>query len=147
MYALSMPAHYKHDQARTNHTLLTSPPHECLHEEAVQRPEVFEELEATLEAGGLAEVYHAHPVVQANLGQLVIPLALYIDAVKYTINDGVLGFYVYNMLTGCRWLCAVLRRSCVCRCGCKGWCSLSEIWRMLHWSFQALARQEFPAEA
>merc|ERR1712051_610547 len=29
------------------------------------------------------------------------------------------------MLTGCRWLCAVLRRSCVCRCGCKGWYALS----------------------
>lgn len=36
-------------------------------------------------------------------------------------------------------------KSKVCRCSCKGWCSLYEVLSFLRWSFEALADQEYPS--
>ena len=39
---------------------------------------------------------------------------------------------------------AVLKKKDMCRCGCRGWCSIRPIMQFLHWSFAALASGYFP---
>ena len=84
-----------------------------------------------------------HPVAISS-GFTAVPVALYFDAVPYTKNDGVLGIWVVNITTGRRHLIACLRKSKMCRCGCKSWCSLYEVLRFVHWSLKAMAAGEHP---
>jgi hypothetical protein len=88
-----------------------------------------------------------HPaVLAAGPGEVVVPLALYVDGVPYTKADSFLAFWLYDLVTYKRHLVCVLRKSRICACGCKKWCSLWEIFRWLHWSFRALALGAHPAE-
>ena len=72
-------------------------------------------------------------------------LALYIDGVPYSRHDGFLGFWVYNLITWKRHLAVVLRKSQMCACGCRKWCSLWPVFRFLQWSLRALADGRWPA--
>ncbi len=73
----------------------------------------------------LPEAYFLHEVVrEAAPGELVAPVGLYIDAVPFQDNDSILGFWVYTLITGVRHVVVVLKKSTLCHCGCKGWCTL-----------------------
>ena len=52
---------------------------------------------------------------------------------------------MYNLLTMRRHLLAVLVRSEICRCGCKGWCGLHEVFSSIRRSLKSLADMEFPS--
>lgn len=89
--------------------------------------------------------YLEHPVTRsAGVGERVVLIALYTDGVPTTKRDGVIGFWVYSLLSMRRHLVAILRKSELCRCGCKGWDSMYGIFRMLLWSFSALGSGTWP---
>ena len=73
------------------------------------------------------------------------PICLYVDGIPLHRRDGVLAFFVYNMISEKRHLVTAFRRSQLCRCGCKGWCSLYMLWTLLAWSFDCLAQGIWPA--
>lgn len=77
-------------------------------------------------------------------GRAVLPLALYLDGVPMTKRDGVLGIWMYNLVSMKRHLVAVLRKSSMCKCGCHGWDSLHAVWCFVHWSLRAMAAGRFP---
>ena len=78
------------------------------------------------------EAYMSHPTVTASLeneNPLPLPLAMYLDGVAFTSAlagrmDSLLGIWIINLLTEDRHLFCVIRLLDMCRCGCKGWCSL-----------------------
>jgi hypothetical protein len=70
----------------------------------------------------------------------VFPLELYLDGVPTTKRDGLLAFHIVNIVSGRRHVCAVLRKSRLCQCGCRAWCTLSVIWNLLQWSLAQLSR-------
>ena len=73
--------------------------------------------------GELPPAYWTHPVVRgARDDELVMPFALFVDGVGYSLVDAVIGFWLVNLISGARFLFAVLRKKTICRCGCKGWC-------------------------
>jgi hypothetical protein len=92
----------------------------------------------------LPQVYVDHHVVRTVLDEPVYPLSLYTDGVAFGRNDTVLGFYIYNLVTGVRHCLVALRKSEMCKCGCRGWCSLLPVFTMLHWSLMCLAAGRFP---
>eukprot|EP00959_Pyramimonas_sp_CCMP1952_P454656 9470244-Pyramimonas_sp.AAC.1 len=51
--------------------------------------------------------------------------------------DTFIGFFVYSLVTMRRHLVGLIRKSRMCACGCKGWCSLCPIFMFLTWSFRA----------
>ena len=57
-----------------------------------------------------------------------------------------IGFFVYNLVSGRRHLAAVLRKSYICKCGCKGWCRIFPIVDMLHWPVGACAAGTWPRQ-
>ena len=91
--------------------------------------------------------YYEHPLVQSAAGRPVMPVALYVDGVPTTKRDGVLGFWVYSLITLKRFLVAVLRKSELCKRGCRGWCSLWPIFDMVRWSFASFAAGIFPSQS
>jgi hypothetical protein len=116
-----------------------------LNEELVdQGPGLDFMLAEAIDAGDFPPSYKEHPVVVQNPGELVLPIALYLDAVPYTLTDSVLGIWIINMLTGARHLFCVIRKRFVCRCGCRGWCTFFGLLQYIHWCIAALAAGVFP---
>ena len=87
---------------------------------------------------------HLNPIARTP-GPPALPLALYLDGVPTTKRDGILGFWLYNVCTRRRHLICVLRKSSLCHCGCRGWCSVHSVWAYLRWSFESMATSFFPA--
>ena len=144
LYAYFVPAHRKHDVSRASVRTWGVPVHEALQDDMMSDPRISVRLREAVEARSLPEVYFAHPVVQRS-SEAVLPYALYMDAVPYSRVDSVLGFWVVNLLTQSRHLVAMMRKRWMCKCGCRGWCSLYNIYRFLVWGMQSAANGVFPS--
>lgn len=100
-------------------------------------------LQQTSDISGVCgtDAYRHHPVVQAhqNAGKpLPLPIGLYVDGVRYTSEigaktDNLLAFWLINLLTMKRHLIGFVRSSDICRCGCRGWCTLWPILKTIQW--------------
>jgi hypothetical protein len=103
--------------------------------------------------------YMDHKVVQDAMRRnavsgliqpLPLPLALYIDGVRFTAplagrTESVLGIWIINLLTQKRHYFASLRTLDACRCGCKGNCSIYVLMFVLRWQLRWLAKGKAPA--
>ena len=76
---------------------------------------------------------------------LVYPIAIYIDGVPYSHTDGVIGWWLINLITQRRYLISILRKRNFCRCGCRGWCSIYCFFREIHWELKILADGRHPS--
>lgn len=144
-YHLDVPGHSKHEAARCVHKLPVIPPHEALDREVLESPTLARELVESCEKSEWAANYLGHPVVQRHPPGSVYPLVLYLDGVPFTKHDGFLAFWIYNLISNKRHLLAILRKSDMCACGCKRWCSLQPIYSWLHWSLAALGNGIMPS--
>ena len=120
------------------------PPHECLREELEASPELRSELEERAKDQEWGTNYAKHKLVNEDNFGKIFPAAMFVDGVPFTKRDGCLAFYTFNLVSGVRHLNGVLRRSAMCRCGCRGWCTVSAVHRMMTWSLESLARGFFP---
>jgi len=68
------------------------------------------------------------------------------DAVPHTKRDSFFAFYWSNILDGERILICALRKKDLCRCGCRGFCTLGQVMRVISWSFNCLATGKFPGQ-
>lgn len=83
-------------------------------------------------------------MVVNNPGQLVAPLAIYMDALPYSLVDSVLGVWLVNLVTGGRHVLLLLRKRMVCACGCRGWCTYFLVLSWIHWFIECLAKGRNP---
>ena len=120
--------------------------HEVINDEVADDPTLVEKLAKAVADRSLPDVYFEHPVATAS-SFTAFPILFYIDGVPTTKSDGVVGFWAYigYRISDNRHLLCSIRKSRLCRCGCKGWCTLDAIWRWLLWSFIALATKVFPS--
>ena len=95
------------------------------------------------EGWGLAWKNHPWVLSQSPTATLV-PLGLYLDGVAFTKRDSALGIWLINLLTEKRYLTSVIRKKQLCSCGCKGWCSLHDLFRALSWLMEWMRRGEYP---
>lgn len=141
MYRVLVPQHRKYDESRSIHSMVVQVPHEELWKEVELDPSA---------ANGPADpewtdAYLSHPVVRAHPGETVMAYAFYLDGISFTRTDSILGLFIYSLHTLKRHLVAVLRRSQMCKCGCRGWCSLFPIFSMMKWSIDCLASGLWPS--
>jgi hypothetical protein len=87
--------------------------------------------------------YLEHAVVKAK-GDLAVPVGYFSDGVPHTKKDTFIAHYWSNTLTGRRYMICSLRKSDLCRCGCKGFCTMGRLQRIIAWSFNALADGRYP---
>ena len=138
-----MAALRKGDVSRTEWNIPVRVPHELLAEEFEEDPSIGLRTMETRDTGELSPNYYTHPLL-AFAPSLWVPLGIFMDGVKYSITDSVLGVWVINWVTGRRHLCALVRKRILCRCGCKGWCTLWPLLHFLHWSLMCLKERVFP---
>ena len=136
MLTIPVPGHTKHDMFRTVEHIPVLPPHEVVEKELVQDPDLLDKIEQMSERDDWTRAYKEHAVVNSS-DEPVVPLLLYVDGVPFLKRDSVIGFYIHVLLTGRRYLMSILRKSYMCKCGCRGWCSLVQIWAMLRWSLES----------
>jgi len=147
LYTLDTPGHAKADMCRTTHQTSVIPPHEAI-AETMEDADYLRRVREFLANNTMAPAYEDHVVVTTAKREEpdapVVPLCLYMDAVPYSQLDSVLGAWLECMATGHRWLCAVLRKRRICRCGCRGWCSYNPLFAFLNWSVLALSQGMWP---
>lgn len=145
---LTIPGQGKHDLERSEQTVSVMPGHEQMSLDLKDTPVTATMLQKLKDKpDNIPPCYWHHPVVQeAAQYELVYPVAVYLDGVPYSHTDGVLGFWLINLVDGRRFLMAVIRKRIICKCGCRGWCTFYHIFRYIHWSLAALACGEYPGE-
>ena len=143
MYNIKAPVQLGGGTGRGCHTISVIPPHEALDETFAD--EDRRELRQAIEDNDLPPCYYTHPLVVANPGVDVFPLAIYLDGVPYSNVDSVIGVWVVNIVNRRRLLSVALRKRLLCRCGCRGWCTLWPVFQFIMWSCNALAEGRHPA--
>jgi len=126
------------------HQAHTRTAQEALRED-FQGPTYAHKLREAINEGLLPPNYDAHPIVQRHSGSLVAPIAVYMDALPYSLVDSVLGVWLINLVTGARHVLLVLRKKMVCSCGCRGWCTYYPILLWLRWCLECLAEGRWPS--
>ena len=144
LYEFDVPGHAKHTLGRASHNFVAIPAHEQIAADSEEDAGCRTQLVELLRGGDLPPCYYEHPVVVANPEENVLPIALYIDAVPYSLNDSVLGWWIENLVTSKRYLFAVLRKQCACQCGCRGWDSFHSYFQLTRWTLKSLAAGVWP---
>ena len=152
MCCISVPGRTKASSDREVLNLPVVAPHECLSREITGATITKTDILKAVQSTEWGPVYDEHPFVQQRPADAdpFVPLALYVDGVRFTgqasgRTDSCIGFWVFNLVTMRRHLIATLRKSQLCACGCKGWCSFDAIFRFLRWSFSACVSGKRPA--
>ena len=60
------------------------PPHDCINREISENPAILAKTQAKCAASEWPQSYYEHPVVLRSPGEVVVPLALYMDAINLT---------------------------------------------------------------
>ena len=106
-YKLQVPC-CKTALSRDTMMLPLRPPHELVEEDMASHPHVEEDLQERLAAGEMPPCYTDNPIVKASLTS-VIPYAIFMDGLPYSLVDTVLGIWKLNWLTGARSLVGLVR--------------------------------------
>ena len=140
-YTVEVPGHNKHEQSRVLRKTPVLLPYDELVEEVAATPGFQLILKSKIDNHELSDLYYQHP---EHTSDSDVPIGLFIDAVPTVKKDSCLGFFVFNVITGTRFLCAILRKRGLCHCGCRGWCSFYAMWEFFAWAFTAMARGIYP---
>ena len=143
-YEIDIPVHVKLSDERMLAPVPFVPPHESLADEVAHDESQRQKLQTMARTHQLSKYYFEHPLVQTEPLGTVWPCSIYVDGTPFNAHDSVLGFFCVNMVSGARHLCGTLRKSTICRCGCKGWCSIYPVLQFLQWSLLALQNGTFP---
>ena len=146
LYEADLPGHSRHDLQRTSHKTSFLPLHEQLADHLGQHPEEFELVKQRIKDGDTPPCFKEHEVVVSNPSEVIVPIALFIDAVPYSETDSVMGCWGMCLLSGRRFLISTIRKRNVCRCGCAGWCTWSVLFSIASWSLSALAEGKWPSK-
>ena len=144
LFKLPVPIYAKFDASRSSVNLPMQLPHELFSSEVEAHPNLLDELEVKMKDSHWAGPYKEHVVVESSPDK-PLPCCLYLDGVAVTNRDGVLGIWIYNEISERRHLCCVIRKSALCKCGCRGACTLHPVMNTIKWSLTALAAGTFPS--
>ena len=140
---LKVPGYGMHTHSRMTYDVGVVPVHECLHDEIISNDAAYPALREAIADRTFPDSYFEHPFV-AGGGDEWFPCAVYFDAAPYIKRDSVLVVLIANLVTGMRHCVALLRKNCMCRCGCAGWCSIWPILNFLKWCFCCLKLGRWP---
>ena len=146
-YTVQVPSHDKHDQSRSLRQTPVLLPYDEVIGEVMTSATFAADLGAKASSGELPDAFYEHPN-RLSSGELPdamdVPIGLFVDGVPTVKRDSCIGFFIFNIITQTRFLIAVLRKRCLCHCGCRGWCSYFAIWDYLRWALTAFAEGRYP---
>ena len=144
-YDLELPVQKRDSPGRATMNFKVLQPQEEIQDELDKIEGWQEQLKQAIDEDKFPKAYNDHPVVKKNegTGKLVLPIAMFVDGVPFAREDSVIGIWIINMLTQRRHFIIALRKSLLCKCGCKGWCTYWEIWNYVNHCFEAMAEGKF----
>jgi len=147
-YDVPFPQKLRHEASRSVKLLPVLPLHEALATEFVESENLKSDLAQAISDDELPPSYWDHPVVTANPDKKVHPVCLYVDGVSFGRNnyDSVIAFWGYFLFSTTRHLLGVLRKTELCQCGCRGWCTLWAMWHVIAWGVRAIHSGFYPSE-
>ena len=93
----------------------------------------------------LPESYVSHPmVVESDAAEEVVPLGVFVDGVRFQKKDTCIGFWMYCVITQVKHLLINIKKSQLCKCGCKGWCAIWVALDYLRFNLECLAKGRYP---
>ena len=145
-YNIRMPSTQRFMATRQVVAIPTIPIHEVLDREfaTIGFARMHELLAESKASGRLPQSYYDHPAVVEAGDEPCYPIAFYLDGTPFVRRDSVLGLWAYCTLTDQHHVIGVLRKSELCSCGCKGWCSLWEFFDSMRWSIAAMRSGTWP---
>lgn len=143
-YMLSVPGLDFHGGHRTVHQVPVINPHEALAKQMSDDPGQIPDLDRAVGKGEWQRLYKKRCEALGD-GPPPVPVALYVDGVQISTVDGVVGWWVVNLLTQRRECVCVLRQRHLCDCGCGAWCSYFAVLNWLSYCFRAAERGVFPS--
>eukprot|EP00959_Pyramimonas_sp_CCMP1952_P459020 9477581-Pyramimonas_sp.AAC.1 len=129
--SIKVPCFSHRAHGRTYTSMKVAPPHEAFAREVSENPEIV----CDAVAKSWPRVYDDNPRVQeivSKTGVKPVPVVLFADGVRYTSqlagrSVSATGFWLRSCTSKRRHLIAALRSSMLCRCGCRGWCTIAPI--------------------
>ena len=85
------------------------PPHELMEEEIEADSSLMLKLQESIADGKQPPAYRNHPVVAGSTTP-VLPYALYMDGVSYSLVDSVIGMWLVPLVSGARHLIGLIRK-------------------------------------
>jgi hypothetical protein len=137
LYDLDMPGLHKFEASRKLTTVPVMAAHELINDEYTKNSTVIAKKVHEPHAVWRTPAYCRH---ERDSAKILLPLALYLDGVVFQKRDSVLGFWLYNIATEARQLFCVLKKSFLCKCGCRGWCTLYQVMLYIAWMLKALLK-------
>ena len=146
LYKLRAHGYVKGERGRAERVYMVIPLHEALASLCLTKVTYRFLLLEHLSDKTLPECYFKNKVfVEHGHEGLVAPYALFLDAVPYSHDDSVMGIWAVCVITEERLLLAIIRSRSLCKCGCRGWCTMWEVHSWLAWSVQALSEGVYPS--
>jgi hypothetical protein len=143
-YMLDVPGHSKHDVSRCIKKVAVKPAHESLADELAETVGIMQLLADRVRTEEWADNFLEHEHVKLHGPENVIPIGLYVDGVQYQRRNNTIGFWCVNLITQRRHLMVVLQKRDLCRCGCKGYCSLFPALAFIEWTIAAMVDGRYP---
>ena len=143
-YDVRVPGDDRLDNDRVVTEIPFVPPHESIEEELAASVAAADTLATKCREREFPQAYYQHPVVRSSAPGTVWPLAIYVDGTPFSKLDSILGIFVVNLGTNSRHLVGTLRKTGLCKCGCKGWCSIFCAMEFVKWSCLAMTSGMWP---
>ena len=121
-------------------TMLVNPIHESIWNEVQSTPELLEDWKKNIHEHWLP-VYENHVHVRDKSPEdraRTLAMAIYMDATEFQKRDSILVCSVHLINSTRRHLAFAVRKSSLCSCGCKGWCTLYNLYVYLYWCLCSL---------
>ena len=140
-YTIDLP-HYTHgDLIRKLEPVPVEIPHQELLDEIANTPTYEDDLHRCVQSRLMPPSYYSHPTVLESEPDALPPgaVGIFIDGAPFAKKKSFIAVTVFNLITGVRHLVAMLQKHNLCRCGCRGWCTMWKVFEYVRWSFQAMS--------
>ena len=138
-FVATVPMQCKTTESRKHMDFPLNLPHEEFAACFAESPEQF-----TVDADSdLPDRFYTHPVYSRHLHK-TCPLGFFSDGVPFTKRDTMIAFYWSSLQSPRRHLICAIRKSDLCKCGCKGLCTIGAVQRVIAWSFTVIQSGVWP---
>jgi len=143
-HKLKVPLHKRRTLGRKVYDVPVLAPYEELEDEVSKDLTFTSDLHDAIQTRQLPQLYFDHPVVTQHADEEVVPIGLFTDGVEFQKKDTCIAIWLYTLITKVRHLLIVFKKSQLCKCGCRGWCSVWVALDYLRYCLLALADGVFP---
>ena len=150
LYPIELPCRSTRTGERKVSTVAAKPLHESLANEITENPKILDGWRSLITEKEWIASYENHWKVKscksAKEKASVLPIVLYMDGAQFTKTDSIYVFTGRFGFSRVRHLLWSVRKSNACDCGCKGWCTFSQLFLWIAWTLFCLSNGTYPSQ-